>query len=377
MKILVLNYEYPPVGGGGGRACADLCGALVRRGHEIHLLTSHYRHLPRKEMVDGYTVHRIPCGRNSITRASFFSMAWFITAAYLPGMSLLRTWDPDVLHVHFAVPTGVLARRLSRRGHIPYVLTAHLGDVPGGVPQKTDRWFRFVYPFTHSIWKDASTVIAVSEFTKDLALKHYEVPIRVIPNGVELAEKSDSYEEVPIGEPPQIIFAGRFQPQKNLPFLVKSLDRIRDMQWQCLLLGDGPQWEEVKNEIHMRDLEERVRLGGWVSPEEVWDELGNSDILAMPSLSEGLPVVGVYALAQGLAIVANRAGGLGELVENGTNGRLCNVGDEDCFVEGLRWCLEDVERLRGLKKTSRAKAERYDIKKIAETYEAIFEEAVP
>ena len=68
-------------------------------------------------------------------------------------MKLAREWKPDLIHVHFAVPAGALAWILRRLTGIPYVLTAHLGDVPGGVPEKTGRWFRWIYPFTPPIWK--------------------------------------------------------------------------------------------------------------------------------------------------------------------------------------------------------------------------------
>ena len=66
---------------------------------------------------------------------------------------------------------------------VPYVLTAHLGDIPGASPEKTKKWFQYIQPFTPPIWKNAARVIAVSEFSRTMALKSYNVPIDVIPNG--------------------------------------------------------------------------------------------------------------------------------------------------------------------------------------------------
>jgi glycosyltransferase involved in cell wall biosynthesis len=96
----------------------------------------------------------------------------------------------------------------------------------------------------------------------------------------------------------------------------------------------------------------------------------------MPSLSEGLPVVGVQALACGVAIVASRVGGLGELVSDGENGRGCPPGDAACFHAALRWALEDGERLTAMKSASRSMAARYDIRAVAESYEALLMKAV-
>lgn len=374
MKILVLNYEYPPVGGGGGRACADLCSELVSRGHEIRVLTSHAHGLPKEEEIHGYRVIRVPTGRRDYSLASLPSMARFILGGFLPGLRELRSWQPDALHVHFAVPTGVLGWALSIGTGVPYVLTAHLGDVPGGAPLKTERWFRIVRPFTPPIWNRASAVVSVSQYTKTLAQKHYDVPIEVIPNGTRIQSRSRDGAKIEIHDPPVIIFAGRFQPQKNLPVLIRALEELKDLEWRCMLVGDGPQRQELEEMIERNTLVERIQMTGWIESEEVWNLLGKSDILAMPSLTEGLPVVGIHALAQGTAIVANQAGGLVDLVEDGLNGRLCPIGDEGCFIEGLRWCLEDSARLKALKQASWKLAENFDIVQIAERYENIFRE---
>jgi glycosyltransferase involved in cell wall biosynthesis len=376
VKILVLNYEFPPVGGGGGRACADLCQALAARGHEIRVLTSHAKGLPKQEYLDGFHLQRVLSGRRSYSRASFASMVAYILSGFFPGLSILRGWRPDIMHVHFAVPTGALAFLLSKLSRKPYVLTVHLGDVPGGVPQKTDRWFRFIYPFTPGIWMKAAAVVAVSDYTRELALKHYEVEISVIPNGVKLPEGHLILDQLRVSDPPRIIFAGRFQPQKNLIFLIQVLSQLKDLPWVCTIIGDGPQRADIESEIDQHGLADRVRLTGWLHTDEVWQALSQSDLLAMPSLSEGLPVVGVHALANGLAIVANRAGGLSDLVEDGVNGRLCSVGDEACFVDALRWTLQDPIRLVELRREGLKRGQRYNIEFVADAYEKIFREKV-
>lgn len=367
MRILVLNYEFPPVGGGGGHASASLCRALAARGHRIQVLTSAVPGLPRWQEQDGYLVRRVATGRRSRFKASFLSMAAYILLGLVPGLRMIARWKPEVLHAHFAVPTGVLANVLARLTNTPYVLTAHLGDVPGGVPEKTGGWFRLVYPWTPRIWRQAAAVAAVGEHTKGLALRHYDVPIEVIPNGIALPPVSDLREG--LAEPPRLVFAGRFQPQKNLPTLVRALAAVRDLDWDCVLVGDGPDSERVDRLIRQHDLVGRVAQTGWIDSGDVEDQLRQSDLLTMPSLSEGLPVVGIQALAWGLALVCSRAGGLVELVDDRVNGRLSKPGDEQGFAAGLRWCLEDRQRLLSLKQASRTKAERYDLASIAERYE--------
>src|SRR5688500_13442752 len=208
MRILVVIHEFPPIGGGGGRAAYDICVNLVRHGHEVVVLTAHMHGLPLEEILDGIRVVRIRSFRTEAFRATFSVMLAYVLGGLWSGTRLIRHFRPDIIHTHFAVPSGALAWALSVLSGIPYVLAAHLGDVPGGVPEKTGAWFRWLMPLTHPIWQRAKRVVAVSEFTRQLALKHYDVNIEVIPNGADVELLSPT--EIKINKPPRLVFAGRF-----------------------------------------------------------------------------------------------------------------------------------------------------------------------
>lgn len=374
MRILVLIHEFPPVGGGGGRVAEDICTTLARRGHEPTVLTAALRGLPSQETRTGVRIVRLPSLRTQPYRAGLPAMGAFILVSLAAGLQVIRQQHPDLIHVHFAVPGGMAAWFLSRLTGIPYVLTAHLGDVPGGVPEKTGRWFRWVKPFTPPIWRAARRVVAVSEFTRSLALEHYPVDISVIPNGVDL--KTLPPTKMSLHDPPAIVFAGRFMAQKDPVGLVDTLARVRDLPWHCTMLGDGPLLPEVLNAIRAHDLQARFHLPGWVTPQEVLEKFAHSDLLFMPSLSEGLPVVGVQALGMGLAIVATRAGGLVDLVKPGQNGFLSEVGDRETLAAGLRTLLSNPGALKKARLASRELARRFDIESVADGYETIFREVV-
>ena len=370
MRILVLVHEYPPVGGGGGRVAQDLCRGLVARGHEVRVLTAHLDGLPERENVEGFEVIRLRSGRKLPFKASLKAMAGYVLASTWAGLRLARSWRPDVIHVHFAVPAGPAALITSRFTGVPYLLTAHLGDVPGGTPEKTGRWFRWNYPFTPPIWKSAGAVVAVSEFTRRLALEHYAVKVQVIPNGVDLRALDPG--TIRVGEPPLIVFAGRFMEQKNPLQVVRVLAGLQDLPWRCAMLGDGPLRSEVEAEIDRCGLRDRFILPGWIQPEEVIGWFRKADILFMPSLSEGLPVTGVQALAMGLAIVAGKVGGFVDLVEEGKNGYLLEPQDETGFRRSLKQLLSDPRRLNDFRRASREYAQQFDLAAVVELYEQIF-----
>jgi glycosyltransferase involved in cell wall biosynthesis len=374
MRILTLIYEFPPIGGGGGRAAYDICKGLVARGHEVTVLTAHMQELPFEEYKDGIRLVRISSLRRDTFGASFITMLGYVLAGLWAGLRLIRLDRPDIIHTHFAVPSGALAWMLSIVTGIPYILTAHLGDVPGGVPEKTGEWFRWIEPFTHPIWKRAKKVIAVSEHTRQLALQHYSVNIEVIPNGADVKHLAPS--KIKVNLPPRLVFAGRFVPQKNPFAIIKTLSQLKDLNWNCSMLGDGPLFEDVKREIENAGMSERFDLPGWVTPDTVLEHFSKSDILFMPSLSEGLPVVGVQALATGLAIVASEIGGFLDLVESEKNGYLIDVQDVPSFSRVLREMISNSQVLLRLREASVEKSHEFDIQKVVDQYQFILQGAL-
>jgi len=370
MRILVLIHEFPPIGGGGGAAARDICAGLVKRGHDMKVLTAHFGNLPKREIINGVEVIRIASLRREAFRARLPEMSAFILAGIPAGLKLIRDFRPDIIHVHFAVPSGATALALSYLTKIPYVLTAHLGDVPGGVPEKTGKWFHYIKPFTYPIWHGARHVAAVSQFTRRLALQHYDVPVDVIPNGVDITSLSPLTLE--LHRPPRLVFAGRFVEQKNPLHIVRVLSRLRDLDWNCSLLGDGALLEPVRREIESLGLADRFHVPGWVTPEQVLAEFQRSDILFMPSLSEGLPVTGVQALACGLALVVSKIGGFVDLVKD--NGFILSPEDTGGMATALSSLISDPVALLSVRQKSLALAREFDIEKVVDQYENIFEE---
>ncbi len=368
MRLLLLTYEYPPVGGGGGRVAQDIAAGLAQRGYEIVVITSRLKGLPKEEVQNGIRVIRVPSLRKESFRAGLLTMSAYLFFGFWAGLRLIRQWQPELIHVHFAVPTGALAWALSRIRKTPYLLTVHLGDVPGGAPEKTGKWFRFIFQFTRPIWRDAAKIVAVSEFTRQLALKHYPVEIEVIHNGIDLRQFDSN--DLKNHTPPRLIFAGRLMPQKNPLQIVRTLANLQDLSWECLFLGDGPLRTKLEGEIARHGLQERITVLGWVAPEEVLDRFSQSDILFMPSLSEGLPVVGVQALATGLALVVSKIGGFVDLVDEGRNGYL--IDKPDMYENALRALLDSPQKLLRFRKESRKKAEEFSLERILDRYESLF-----
>lgn len=367
MRILVLVHEYPPIGGGGGRVAQDVARGLVRLGHQVYVLAPYMKGLPLQSSDHGVELIRIPSFRRKAFVGDMLAMSGYLMIGFFAGMWLIFRFRPQIIHVHFAVPAGFLAWMLSKLTGIPYVLTCHLGDVPGGVPEKTDRWFQWIYPFTPRIWWDAAAVTAISDFTRTLALSHYPVDIMVIPNGIEL--DSITIGNIQVSNPPQIVFSGRFVEQKNLEVIPQVLSDLRDLEWHCVMIGDGAFRGKITQLVTSLNLDDRFSFSGWITPKGVNDTFRQSDILLLPSLAEGIPLTGLQALAHGLAIVASRVGGIDEIVDDGVNGFLHEPKDIAGFTKSLRMLLLDPERLKSARAASRGISHRFDLSHILREYE--------
>jgi len=371
VKILVLCYEYPPVGGGGGRVAAKVAEELAGRGHEVLVLTAGLRHLPKKETIAGVEILRAESFRKREDTCSVFEMGLYLLTNFWPALQLARSWRPDVIHAHFAVPTGVLAMPLGRLLGIPYVLTAHLGDVPGGVPEQTANLFRLVNPVARLIWSGAARTTAVSNHVATLAQAAYQVGPQVVLNGVKRA----ATEPVLVAhDSPRIVLLGRLSVQKNPLLAIESLALIRDLPWTFEVIGEGPLGAEMKEKASALGIADRILWRGWLSAPEVSQSLLAADILLMTSLHEGLPMAAVEALQSGVAIVGSRIPGLADVITEGKNGVFCELTAED-FARELRRLLEDRDALMALRQGSLEKSAEFDLSRQVDAYEKVLLEA--
>ncbi len=369
VKILVLCYEYPPIGGGGGRVAKSVAEALARRGHEVRVQTAALGWRSIRETLGGVKVFRTASLRRRADTCAVHEMALFCATSFMPALRHATQWRPDVMHAHFAMPTGLLARAVHALTGIPYVLTAHLGDVPGGVPEQTDGLFRFLQPVARRIWAGAAARTAVSSFVQRLAERAYGHSVARILNGIDLTDGLPA--PSPAHRPPHFLFVGRFTQQKQPQIFVQALAKLAALDWQATLIGDGPLLPMIRELIARDRLWHRLPRAGWLAAPDVRRALARADVLVMPSLAEGLPLAGIEALAHGLALVVSDSPGLSDLIDDGVNGFVFPVGNVEALSHKLRWLIESPGTLLAMKRASRQKARGFDLAAMVDQYETV------
>ena len=226
MKILMLNYEFPPIGG--GAANANLC--LLKQyadnsDLQVDVLTSAPKPgILKENFADNITIYKVGIHKKHLhfwRRTEVIE--WLFKAGFL-YKKLMRENDYEFAHAFFGFPTGWLCCRNADK--LPYIISLRGSDVPGDNARlKLD--YKILGPVFKSIWKKAEILIACSEGLKSRALNFLpSAAVDVIPNGVALdkyfpAETKQQSDEL------KLITAGRLSPTKRMNMLIEAVDILQ------------------------------------------------------------------------------------------------------------------------------------------------------
>jgi glycosyltransferase involved in cell wall biosynthesis len=312
MKILLLNSEFPPIGGGAGNASANIARQLVARGHEVLVLTVRHANLPHEETWEGIRIVRVPALRKRLDRSGLLEQVSFILVGSLWAKRVLRIFPAQVVLAFFGIPAGLIAWLIRKLHNIPYMISMRGGDVPGFRPYDFGTYHRLVAPFLRLIWKDAGSLVANSTGLRVLALKFDPIAcIEMIPNGVDLEAFTPVARD---WSPPRLLSVGRLVYQKGLDLTARALADLKHLDWEWVIAGDGsfrPELEKMCRELGIAD---RVKLVGWQSKPDLTRHYGQANLFVFPSRHEGMPNAVLEAMSSGLPVIASRIAGNEELV---------------------------------------------------------------
>lgn len=373
MKLLLINSEYPPVGGGAGNASANIARCLVQLGNEVVVVTSRFDDLPRDETFDGVRVLRGPAARRNVDRSTAFEQVRFILGATIRCLALFRGYRPAVVLAFFGLPSGAVALILKALFGTPYVVSLRGGDVPGFRPYDFWLYHRIAVPFLHMIWHSATAIVANSEGLRRLANAFdSKAQILVIPNGVE---SSRFWRPDRAWSQQRLLSVGRVVHQKGLDLAATALAGLRDLQWEWRIAGDGPEVGNLRRMLAQIGLQDRIRFLGWLSAEDLAREYQEASLFLFPSRHEGMPNALLEAMAGGLPSVATRIAGNEELVSPEVTGLLVPPEDATALRESLRRLLVDPTAREMMGRAAHASAAAdYDWMATTSRYQKIFVE---
>lgn len=393
LHILVLCYEYPPVGGGGGVGARQYAEAWAAAGHRVTVLTSGPTYLPLEERTGDLRVVRLRVfGRKERATATNRAMLGYLLAGAAWIVNNRRAMDGlDVINTHFAIPTGPLGAFASHVLDVPNVLTIIGGDIYD--PSKTSSPHRHRWSRIANRWliADADRVIAISSDTRDRARRYYgiERPIRVIPygfsppvndgvaarSGSSAAERPTSRASDPDGAGFRMIAVGRLVPRKGFDHLLRALAEL-PAAVRLEVIGDGPMAEPLREQAADLGVADRVAWTGFLPRPEILSRLRNADCFVLSSLHEGLGIVVQEAMHVGLPVVATDNGGQTDLVTHEETGLLVPVEDPGAIAAAVHRLMSDARERAAMGERGRERIAELAMPRNAREVEAVLREAI-
>lgn len=265
-------------------------------------------------------------------RALLWSQFHFVEAALLAH--LLRAAGAARLHVHFAnsgASVGMIAAEIAG---LPWSLTLHgisETDYPAGLllAQKIER-ADFVACASYFMRAQAMRQVASDHWPK----------MHIVRCGIDLAALPDPKASTRSKVEPtaQLVCVGRLSAEKGYDGLLGALAKLLasgDAAFELSVVGDGPMLGALQVRAAALGLDDRVRFLGAMTEAETLARIAQADILVLPSLMEGLPVVLIEAMALGKPVIASRVAGIPEIVDEERSGYLFSPSDWDGLAEAL------------------------------------------
>ena len=296
-----------------------------------------------------------------IIKNPFLYLRWFLISSSSPHFGLKRRFlkelkniktilgrNPDHLHAHFGCRTADIAFLAKLLTGIDFTFTTHRRDI-----------FE-TPPINYRIKsKYAKKHITISEYNKNYLIQHFGVnprDIEVVHCGVD-SKKIQPTRSVPSNWPPRIITIARLSHEKALENLIESCRLLRDrgIRFHCDIVGEGNQRELLRSLIHGLNLQTQVKLLGSKTNETVLQLIKKANLMVLPSLSEGLSVAIMEAMASGIPVVTTDVTGIRELIDDNVTGYIVPPKNIQALANKLFLLLQNENMLRNVVSAARNK----------------------
>lgn len=287
MKVLFITRKYPPQVGG-----------MENFSHGL--------------------IKNIQCDKSTvILNKKQIHLIWWLPYALLAG--IIKSFSADVVHLGDGVlsPLGLIIKFISRK---PVIITAHGLDIT---------YNNFIYKSINiPSLKYLDKIICVSQNTKKecLAKNISEKKLTVIGNGIDINKFVETQNFASLDKK-TLLTVGRLVKRKGHEWFIRNIMPRLEKDVQYIIVGDGPEKQNIKKAISELKLQENVIMKGRVSDEELKQLYNQADLFIMPNIKvkgdrEGFGIVAIEAASIGLPVIASNIEGIKDAIINNKNGFL-------------------------------------------------------
>ena len=359
MRLLMLNNEFPPLGGGTGTVNRAILQRLANVPDlQIDLVTSALgNRFEEERFADRITLFKVPVNNRNLHHSSNRELLTYAQRAVRFALKQQRAQAYDYCFAWSAVPAGGVALALRRLTGLRYLVRVCGPDIPG-FEQLYGPLYPILKPTIKAVWHGADLVVAKCEGEADMIRRvDANVNIRLVANGVDLAAFQPG-ELMPDSGPLRVICVARLIERKGQQHLIEAVKRLRDdaVDVRLELIGTGDAQAANQQQADQLGVADRVVFAGYVPREQIAARYAAAHVFALASFNEGMSVATLEAMAAGLPVIVTRTGGTAELVEDGVNGLTFDWADVDLLTAHLKRLALDRRLARAMGAASRRRA---------------------
>jgi len=369
MKIGII---CAPTYGGSGVVATELGRFLARRGHKVHIISTAMPFRLDAEPESEIFFHEVQ------------SVSYPVLPGDLSGISIAgktiqvaQDYGLEIIHAHYAIPHAIsawLARETTPNARFRVVTTLHGTDITlvGRAPS--------FFPIARFAIEHSDAVTTVSNWLREETVREFGItnPIHVIPNFVDVSKfkrglspcRKGHY--APKGEK-ILMHMSNFRPVKRVQDVIRVFHRVQqEIPAKLLMIGDGPERDNAYMLAKELQIGQHVYFLG--KQEHIETFLSCSDLMLFPSEYESFGLAALEAMSAEMVVVASRGGGLPDLIEDGVDGFLADVGDVETMARKALEILRDDPRRVKMGQAARLKAQaQYLPEIIVPQYERLYE----
>lgn len=367
LSICMLSDDFSPAATGVGTHVQAISEHLTARGHQVLVVSTRRPDEPAFETWRGVQVARV----RTLRVAGFYQA--------LPSRRelgrLLADFRPDLVHHHYLGLMMGQGMAVARRLSLPQVYTYHMTEDHLTQPWPLRPLRRLVASGIVRWCNQMDQVISVSSRLADsLPAKGITAPVLTISNPVVFPEPDLALPADRDGDF-IVFFAGRLNPEKNLPLLLRAFARLSPQVpgARLWIAGQGSQREALQNLAASLSLADKVRFLGFLDHGELARRYAACDVFVLPSYVETQGLVAMEAMWYGKPIlVADTVVSAPELVDEGINGHTVAADDPADLARRLQQLAQDPVACAHMGQAGRTKAQGYRPGPLMDRLEALY-----
>jgi len=367
----MLNYEFPPIGGGGANAHFYLLKQYAEDPSlQIDVLTSGMAAgVTQEQFADNISIDRVGLHKKSLHRWRKVEVLEWLYKARTHYRRMLEKQDYDLVHAFFGFPSAWLCYR--SRTRLPYMVSLRGSDVPGE-NARLQRDYKILAPLFRRIWQHAHVLVACSQGLRERAGRFLpSVNVDVIPNGVDIERFTPGSSrglDRAQAQCLRLLTVGRLSETKRVDLLIETVKILADSAHpvQLTIVGTGSQHGRLAQMLRDRSLGALVHMTGRLDQDCMPQVYQEHDLLVSASFQEGMSNAMLEAMGAGLPIVTTACEGLDELIQD--NGIIVDQAQASLLAQAINDLRSNAQTYQRMSRAARARAAQFSWSCVARQY---------